>query len=322
MRLAFPVFTAGVDEARGATTVADFDGGTSPMMRLPVTVAALAFGCGMVLFPACATRAQDMINNLPDYTSAWYLGDIMQRRGRDDDDTPDKPAREEAKKVERQQATSTRPPAPDAATILRQASYVPSADVEAKLDAAFAGFLAGERPDASSPGLLRALAQDNTAGSPFLHQLGKGLGGGGDDALLAALRRGELQQDYAQWLSSMGYSDTNLFDVHAAFLMHTWAIANNGVMTRDSKSAFGAVREELVNLQARPDAPRSLSRSNDRKQEEAQSFALVTALLVSAWQSADAREKTVLRDGVRALGRRIGIDYAAVTLTADGFESR
>ena len=289
------------------------------MMRLSVAVAALAFGCGTVLFPVRAARAQDMINNLPDYTSAWYLGDIMQRRGRDDDDTPDKPTREEAGKVEKQQATR---PGPDAATILRQASYVPSADVEAALDADFAGFLAGQRPDASSPGLLRALAQDNAPGSPFLRQLGEGLGGGGEEALLAALRRGELRQDYAQWLSSMGYSDTNLFDVHAAFLMHTWAIANNGVMTRDSKSAFGAVREELVDLQARPDAPRSLSRSNDRKQEEAQSFALVTALLVSAWQKADAREKTVLRDGVRALGRRIGIDYSAVTLTADGFESR
>jgi hypothetical protein len=45
-------------------------------------------------------------------------------------------------------------------------------------------------------------------------------------------------------------------------------------------------------------------------------------LLVSAWQDADAREKAVLRDGVKAFGRRIGIDYAAVTLTPDGFESR
>lgn len=26
--------------------------------------------------------AQDMINNLPDYTSAWVMGDLMQRRGR------------------------------------------------------------------------------------------------------------------------------------------------------------------------------------------------------------------------------------------------
>src|SRR3546814_3165267 len=81
----------------------------------------------------------------------------------------------------------------------------------------------------------------------------------------------------------MGYTDRNLFDVHAAFLMHSWAIANNGVMTRDSKAAFGAVREELVELQAGADAPRTLSRSDARKQEGAQSFALLTALLVSAW---------------------------------------
>jgi hypothetical protein len=292
------------------------------MMRLLVPVAALVFGCGATLLPVRAAHAQDMINNLPDYTSAWYLGDIMQRRGRDD--TPGKPAHGEAHKVDeqRRQAAAARPPAPDAATILRQASYAPSAKVAATLDAAFAGFLSGQRPDASSPGLLRALAQDNAPGSPFLRQLAAGLGGGDRDALLATLRRGELQHDYAQWLSSMGYSQTNLFDVHAAFLMHTWAIANDGVMTADSKSAFGAVREELVSLQARPDAPRSLSRSDERKQEEAESFALVTALLVSAWQDADAREKAVLRDGVKAFGRRIGIDYAAVTLTPDGFESR
>src|SRR3546814_3100334 len=88
----------------------------------------------------------------------------------------------------------------------------------------------------------------------------------------------------------MGYTDRNLFDVHAAFLMHSWAIANNGVMTRDSKAAFGAVREELAELQAGADAPRTLSRSDARKQEEAQSFALLTALLVSAWADADARE--------------------------------
>src|SRR3546814_12603324 len=97
---------------------------------------------------------------------------------------------------------------------------------------------------ASSPGLLRALAQDNPAGSPFLDLLAGGLGGGDRDALRAALRRGELRQSYAQWLSSMGYTDRNLFDVHAAFLMHSWAIANTGVLTRDRQPAFGALRAD------------------------------------------------------------------------------
>src|SRR3546814_11585250 len=98
--------------------------------------------------------------------------------------------------------------------------------------------------------------------------------------------------------------------------MHSWAIANNGVMTRDSKAAFGAVREELVELQAGADAPRTLSRSDARKQEEAQSFALLTALLVSGWADADAREKIVLSHGGNAPGRRHGNDYAADTQTA------
>src|SRR3546814_4903473 len=125
-----------------------------------------------------------------------------------------------------------------------------------------------------------------------------GLGGGDRDALRAALRRGELQQSYAQWLSSMGYTDRNLFDVHAAFLMHSWAIANNGVMTRDSKAAFGAVREELAELQAGADAPRTLSRSDARKPEEAPSFALRTALPVSAWDTAGTRRQRLLSNGV------------------------
>src|SRR3546814_20192288 len=118
----------------------------------------------------------------------------------------------------------------------------------------------------------------------------------------------------------MGYTDRNLFDVHAAFLMHSWAIANNGVMTRDSKAAFGAVREELVELQAGADAPRTLSRSDARKQEEAQSFALLTALPVSARADADAREKIVLSHGVQARGRRLGPASAAGNLTADGLQ--
>lgn len=292
------------------------------MMRLLFVLAALVSGLGASLFPARAAHAQDMINNLPDYTGAWLMADLMQRRGRDPEETSRKDRQEERKVEQPDRQAAAKPPAPDAETILRQAAYVPSAKVEATLDDAFAGFLAGQRPDASSPGLLRALAEDNPAGSPFLDLLAGGLGGGDRDALRAALQRGELQHSYAQWLSSMGYTDRNLFDVHAAFLMHSWAIANNGVMTRDSKAAFGAVREELAELQAGADAPRTLSRSDARKQEEAQSFALLTALLVSAWADADAREKIVLANGVSALGRRIGIDYAAVTLTEDGFESR
>ena len=292
------------------------------MMRLLFPIAVLVSGLGASLLPARAAHAQDMINNLPDYTGAWLMADLMQRRGRDSEPTSRKPAKEDRKMEAPARQAAAKPQAPDAETILRQAVYVPSAKVEAMLDDAFAGLLAGQRTDASSPGLLRALAEDNPAGSPFLDLLARGLGGGDRDALRAALQRGELQQSYAQWLSSMGYTDRNLFDVHAAFLMHSWAIANNGVITRDSKAAFDAVREELAELQARADAPRRLSRSDARKQEEAQSFALLTALLVSAWADADAREKIVLGNGVNALGRRIGIDYAAVTLTEDGFESR
>jgi hypothetical protein len=207
-------------------------------------------------------------------------------------------------------------------TLLKQATYTPSKQVTDTLDAAFAEFLAGQRTGAFSPGLLRALAMDNPPGSPFARLLAERLGGGTREEILHALESGPLQREYAQWLSSMGYSETNLFDVHTAFLMHSWAIANTGTMTADSDAAFRAVRDELVDMQAGPDAPRTMATSNAKKQEEAQSFALLTALLVDAWQEADAQDKAVLRAGVSALGRRIGIDYGKVVLTGNGFSAR
>lgn len=275
----------------------------------------------LALAPAVA--AQDMINNLPDYTSAWVMGDLMQRRGRDfEDDEDSKPRSTQRRQPARSDASHARAePRADRTTLLREATYAPSPAVESRLDAAFADYLAGQRPDGGAPALLRALAEDSPPGSAFARLLAARVGTGGD-AIRGALGRGELQHDYAGWLASMGYSERNLFDVHTAFLMHTWAIANDGVMTADSKAAFAAVRDDLVALQARDDAPRTLSRSDARKQEEAQSFALLTALLVSAWQDARGEDRSVLRQGVAALGRRIGIDYRQVALTRNGFETR
>src|SRR3546814_13779617 len=102
-----------------------------------------------------------MINNLPDYTGAWLMADLMQRRGRDPEEESRKPAKEDRKMEELDRQEAAKPPAPDAETILRQAAYVPSAEVAAALDDAFAGFLAGQRADASSTGPLLALAPDN-----------------------------------------------------------------------------------------------------------------------------------------------------------------
>src|SRR5690606_32884750 len=94
----------------------------------------LSLALGMAALPTLATPApafaQDMINNLPDYTSAWVMGDLMQRRGRDTDDGAEKKG-----------------PKPDAQAILaKQATYTPSAPVRAKVDNAFASYLAGRRP--------------------------------------------------------------------------------------------------------------------------------------------------------------------------------
>lgn len=268
-----------------------------PILSLAVGMAALP----MFAIPTPAF-AQDMINNLPDYTSAWVMGDLMQRRGRDSGDKADRKSRK----------------APDPQAILTtQATYTPSATVRSKVDGAFTSYLAGQRP-ASAPVLLRALAEDSPPGSAFARLLAAELGNG-EDAIRRQLQQGQLQSDYGRWLTSMGYSDRNLFDVNTAFLMHSWSIANGGVRTRYPKITFGTVRDDLMNQQ---DPGRMAGRSNALKQEEAQSFALFTALLVSAWENADTRERSVLSRGVAELGKRIGIDYRRVRLSADGFGFR
>lgn len=265
----------------------------------------LSLALGMAALPTLAIPApafaQDMINNLPDYTSAWVMGDLMQRRGRDTDDGAEK-----------------KDPKPGAQAILaKQATYTPSTTFRSKVDIAFASYLAGRRP-ASAPMLLRALAADSPPGSAFTRLLAAELGDG-EDAISRKLRQGQLQNDYGRWLTSMGYSERNLFDVHTAFLMHSWSIANGGVTNRYPKITFRTVRDDLMEQQ---NPRRMAERSNALKQEEAQSFALFTALLVSAWENADTRERAILSSGVAELGKRIGIDYRRVRLSAEGFGFR
>src|SRR3546814_2260987 len=57
--------------------------GDHPMIRFLFVLAALASGTGALLFPARAAHAQDMINNLPDYTGAWLMAHPMEQPGRD-----------------------------------------------------------------------------------------------------------------------------------------------------------------------------------------------------------------------------------------------
>src|SRR3546814_9936171 len=105
--------------------------GDHQMIRFLFVLAALVSGTGTLLFPARAVHAQDMINNLPDYTGAWLMADLMQRRARDPEEESRKPAKEERKMEEPDRQEAAKPPAPAAETILRQAAYVPSAEAGA-----------------------------------------------------------------------------------------------------------------------------------------------------------------------------------------------
>src|SRR3546814_18219623 len=123
--------------------------GDHQMIRFLFVLAALASGTGALLFPARAAHAQDMINNLPDYTGAWLMADLMQRRGRDPEEESRKPAKEDRKLEELDRQAAATPPAPSAETIIRKTAHVPSAAVaEAPADA-FSGFPPGPRHDAT-----------------------------------------------------------------------------------------------------------------------------------------------------------------------------
>jgi|GEM_PF-4767735 len=265
-------------------------------------------------------HAQDMLNNTPDYVGAWYLGHIMRHRGKTGKGTrtKTKPKKRTPSKAE-QKASAERH---KRATLAKQAVYTPSKWWTNSVNTSFADFLSGKR-DAKAPELLRALAMDNSAKSKFVHLLAATVGKD-RNTILHQLKTGPLQRDYGKWLASMGYSDKNLLDVHTAFLMHAWAIANNGVITKDYKAAFTSIRNHLLDVQMDLEKSPLAERTNNQKHEEAQSFALFTALLVSAWQEnkSDKDDKAVLINGTNALGRRIGIDFKKVNLTKDGFSPR
>jgi len=276
-----------------------------------ITIITLAIGA------TSNVRAQDMLNNTPDYVGAWYLGHIMRYKGKTSKGKTQKTAKKPAKKAPPKNTDSY---SHKRAALAKQAVYTPSKWWTNSVNTSFADFLSGKR-DAKAPELLRALGMDNPAKSSFVHLLAVQLGK--DRAsILHQLQTGTLQQDYGKWLASMGYSNKNLLDVHTAFLMHAWAIANDGVMTKDHKAAFTSIRNHLLDVQMNLDKSPLADHTNNQKQEEAQSFALFTALLVRAWQESKTghkSDKAVLSSGINTLGRRIGIDFKKVKLTKDGF---
>src|SRR3546814_12223821 len=100
--------------------------GDHQMIRFLFVLAALASGTGALLFPARAAHAQDMINNLPDYTGAWIMADLLQRHGRDPEEESRKPAKESRQMAEPDRQEAAQPQAPDAEQILPQDASGPS----------------------------------------------------------------------------------------------------------------------------------------------------------------------------------------------------
>jgi hypothetical protein len=164
----------------------------------------LGVGVAIALAIPSQGPGQDMINNLPDYTSAWVMGDLMQRRGRDYDEPAERPRAENRKTAEAREKAS-------AGKLFEQATYRPSPDAQIRIEQSFAAYLEGRENDGPTPELLRAVMKDNPVGSPFARLLASAVGGGEPRAIH------QVGRDYADWLASKGYSERNLFDVHTAF---------------------------------------------------------------------------------------------------------
>lgn len=266
------------------------------------------------LFAADA-QSQDMLST-PNYVDAWHQSYIMTYPLRNRSESVSREANVTEPSKRARSITSA-----SSADLARALSFRPSPAVTSAINAAFADVLTGQRT-VDRPGLLGDLESGSLKNGPFVALLAK-QAGNDRASVLETLQSGDLQAKYNQWLKSSGHSSASLLDVHSAFLMHAWAVANNGVMTADSDEAFDAVREELLNALVAAKSPLFASGNDAEKQKEAESFALLTILIVTAWQNTrEPAEKATLRAGVDALGRQLGVNLQAVALTRDGFAAK
>lgn len=264
--------------------------------RIRVLMLVLGIAC---LAPGTAT-SQDMLNNTPDYIGAWNHAHIMRHRG----DT--------ARARESQSDIAAR----NRSSVERQLRYSASPRVTARVHAAFADYLGGGRGDrAHWPALLRAVARDSPPGSPFAQALGRRFGAD-HAAILATLQSGAAQAELRKGLAAAGRSDDRLLDVHASFLLLSWMVANGETAVRNPNAAFDGIQQQLV-AQHVDDA----GGDDATLQEAAETMALLDVMLNVAWFDATPAETRVLQSGVASLGRRLGMDYTRLGLTASGFRT-
>ncbi|WP_337243316.1 hypothetical protein [Luteimonas sp. gir] len=244
---------------------------------------------------------QDMINNTPDYIGAWNHAHIM--RYRDRSEQPTGPSRSEIAEQQRE-------------SVERALAYRSVPQVTRRVNEAFADYLAGVRqPEASLPPLLRAVAQDNPAGSEFAQILARRFGADRSQ-IIATLERGDAQQELRRGFRQAGKSDRSLIDLHASFLMTSWVVANGRDSVRNPNQAFSGIQEQLIAQRADDADGRDAV-----LQEAAETMALMNVMINSAWFGGSARDKRVLQDGVVKMGRRLGMDYTRMGLTSTGFRA-
>ena len=255
----------------------------------------------LLLAVSGAAAAQDMLNNTPDYIGAWNHAHIMRHPGDSARTSRESQSQREAR---------------DRAAVVHQLAYRSSPRVTARVHTAFADYLGGAGSDrAGWPALLRAVAQDNPPGSPFAEVLGRRFGDN-RSKIFATLQSGAAQAELRKGLAAAGRSDKNLLDVHASFLMISWIIANGEEAVRNPNAAFEGIQAQLV-AQRADDA----GGDDATLQEAAETMALLDVMFNVAWFGATPAEQQILQRGVAALGRRLGMDYTRLGLTASGFRS-
>jgi hypothetical protein len=248
--------------------------------------------------------AQDLTVTSPNYVDSWYQSHIMRWPGPDGGKGGVVPT-----------------PAPDAASSdpYARLAFTPSPEGTAAVDAAFADILSGQRSGIWPEWTRRfetGVMQDRGFVALLARQLGTDR-----EAIRRALRTGVLREEFARLLSTQRVSAWNFGDAQNAFAVYAWSVVK-GDVRQDRSAALRAMqrtlRGNLVRAKNPPPVP-----SPAESQEMAEAFAILTTLILRAWEDArDPAERTRLQDGVQALGLEFGYDFRRVVVTDRGMMRR
>ena len=140
------------------------------------------------------------------------------------------------------------------------------------------------------------------------------------EQIAAELDSGTLQTQFANLLSSYGYSSRNVADVMTAYLIIAWEVVHNEDATVHL-DGIGVIHRTLQKTLAHSASMRTLN--DAQKQELAETLGNLTMLAAVAKntlvQRGDAAGLSTLQQGVQTTTERFGVDLKSLRITDQGF---